>query len=282
MAGKGSLRSPWRSPFGVLAYGVVLVYAALLIIPVYFVVVSAFKDNQAIFGSPLALPASLSLTNFARAQVGAHLGQALLNSVTLTVSAELLTLALAIPASYALARAEGRVADALDRLFSLGFLVPAFAVLVPTLLLAVAAGLFRTTFFLVLFYPATALPLSIVLLTQFMRSIPKELAESATVDGASELAIMRRIWIPLSMPGVVAVVILNFLNFWNEYIFALVILGPESRTVQVAVPTLRAGLVVEYGLLSAGILISVLPVYLVYVFLQRQMQEALTAGAVKG
>jgi multiple sugar transport system permease protein len=282
MAGRGSLRSPWRRPLGLLAYGVVLVYAALLIIPVYFVVVSAFKDNQAIFGSPLALPASLSLTNFARAQVGAHLGQALLNSVTLTVSAELLTLALAIPASYSLARAEGRVADALDRLFSLGFLVPAFAVLVPTLLLAVAAGLFRTTFFLVLFYPATALPLSIVLLTQFMRSIPKELAESATVDGASELGIMRRIWIPLSMPGVVAVVILNFLNFWNEYIFALVILGPESRTVQVAVPTLRAGLVVEYGLLSAGILISVLPVYLVYVFLQRQMQEALTAGAVKG
>jgi multiple sugar transport system permease protein len=282
MAGKSSIRSPWRRPFGVLAYGVVLVYAVLLIIPVYFVVVSAFKDNQAIFGSPLALPTSLSLTNFARAQDGAHLGHALLNSVTLTVSAELLTLALAIPASYALARAEGRVADALDRLFSLGFLVPAFAVLVPTLLLAVAAGLFRTTFFLVLFYPATALPLSIVLLTQFMRSIPKELAESATVDGASELGIMRRIWIPLSMPGVVAVVILNFLNFWNEYIFALVILGPESRTVQVAVPTLRSGLVVEYGLLSAGILISVLPVYLVYVFLQRQMQEALTAGAVKG
>lgn len=282
MAGNGSLRSPWRRPLGVLAYGVVLVYAVLLIIPVYFVVVSAFKDNQAIFGSPLALPASLSLTNFARAQDGADLGQALLNSVTLTVSAELLTLALAIPASYALARAEGRVADGLDRLFSLGFLVPAFAVLVPTLLLAVAAGLFRTTFFLVLFYPATALPLSIVLLTQFMRSIPKELAESATVDGASELGIMRRIWIPLSMPGIVAVVILNFLNFWNEYIFALVILGPESRTVQVAVPTLRAGLVVEYGLLSAGILISVLPVYLVYVFLQRQMQEALTAGAVKG
>ena len=282
MAGKGSIRSPWRRPFGVLAYGIVLVYAALLIIPVYFVVVSAFKDNQAIFGSPLALPTSLSLTNFTRAQDGADLGQALLNSVTLTVSAELLTLVLAVPASYALARAEGRVAGALDRLFSLGFLVPAFAVLVPTLLLAVAAGLFRTTFFLVLFYPATALPLSIVLLTQFMRSIPKELAESATVDGASELGIMRRIWIPLSMPGVVAVVILNFLNFWNEYIFALVILGPESRTVQVAVPTLRAGLVVEYGLLSAGILISVLPVYLVYVVLQRQMQEALTAGAVKG
>jgi multiple sugar transport system permease protein len=282
VSSKGSIRSPWRRPFGILAYGLVLLYAALLIIPVYFVVVSAFKDNPAIFGSPLAPPSSLSLTNFARAQEGAKLGQALLNSVTLTVSAELLTLVLAIPASYALARAGGRAADALDRIFSLGFLVPAFAVLVPTLLLAVAAGLFRNTLFLILFYPATALPLSVVLLTQFMRSIPVELAESATVDGASELVILRRIWFPLSMPGVVAVVILNFLNFWNEYIFALVILGPASRTVQVAVPTLRSGLVVEYGLLSAGILISVLPVYLVYVFLQRQMQEALTAGAVKG
>jgi multiple sugar transport system permease protein len=282
MSSKVSMRSPWRRPLGVLAYGLVLVYAALLVIPVYFVVVSAFKDNQAIFGSPLALPSALSLANFARAQEGADLGRALLNSVTLTVSAELLTLALAIPASYALARAGGRVADAMDRLFSLGFLVPAFAVLVPTLLLAVAAGLFRSTFFLILFYPATALPLTIVLLTQFMRSIPIELAESATVDGATELGILRRIWIPLIMPGVAAVVILNFLNFWNEYIFALVILGPDSRTVQVAVPTLRTGLVIEYGLLSAGILISVLPVYVAYVFLQRRMQDALTAGAVKG
>jgi multiple sugar transport system permease protein len=282
MSSKVSMRSPWRRPLGVLAYGLVLVYAALLVIPVYFVVVSAFKDNQAIFGSPLALPSGLSLANFARAQEGADLGRALLNSVTLTVSAELLTLALAIPASYALARAGGRVADAMDRLFSLGFLVPAFAVLVPTLLLAVAAGLFRSTFFLILFYPATALPLTIVLLTQFMRSIPIELAESATVDGATELGILRRIWIPLSMPGVAAVVILNFLNFWNEYIFALVILGPDSRTVQVAVPTLRTGLVIEYGLLSAGILISVIPVYVAYVFLQRRMQDALTTGAVKG
>ena len=277
-----SLRSPWRRPAGIIAYGLVLVYAALLVVPAYFVVVSAFKDNQGIFESPLALPSSLSWDNFTRAWEGADLGRALRNSVTLTVSAELLTLALAIPASYALARAGGRAAVILDRLFSLGFLVPAFAVLVPTLLLAVEVGMFQQTRFLILFYPATALPLSVVLLTQFMRSIPAELAESAMIDGASELGILRRIWLPLSMPGVVAVVILNFLNFWNEYIFALVILGPDSRTVQVAVPTLRQGLVVEYGLLSAGILISVVPVYLVYVVLQRRMQEAMTAGAVKG
>jgi multiple sugar transport system permease protein len=277
-----SLRSPWRRPAGIIAYGLVLVYAALLVVPAYFVVVSTFKDNQGIFESPLALPSSLSWDNFTRALDAADLGRALRNSVTLTVSAELLTLALAIPASYALARAGGRAADILDRLFSLGFLVPAFAVLVPTLLLAVELGMFQQTRFLILFYPATALPLSVVLLTQFMRSIPVELAESAMIDGASELRILRRIWLPLSMPGVVAVAILNFLNFWNEYIFALVILGPDSRTVQVAVPTLRQGLVVEYGLVSAGIVISVVPVYLVYVVLQRRMQEAMTAGAVKG
>lgn len=274
--------SPWLRPSGMLAYGLVLVYAALLVIPVYFLVVSAFKDNQGIFGSPLALPSGLDFDNFVRAQEGANLGQAMLNSVILTLSAQLVTLALAIPASYALARVGGRTAAALDRLFALGFLVPAFAVLVPTLLFAVAAGLFRNMIFLVLFYPATVLPLSIVLLTQFMRSIPIELAESATVDGAGQLRILWKIWIPLSMPGIVAVVILNFLNFWNEYIFALVILGPSSRTVQVAVPTLRSGLVVEYGLLAAGVLISVVPVYLVYILMQRRMHEALTAGAVKG
>lgn len=265
-----------------LAYGLVLLYAAMLVLPLYYVVISAFKDNQAIFGSPLTPPSSLSLANFADAMEAGNLTRALVNSATITLAAEVVTLALAIPASYALSRAGGRVAEMLDRLFGLGFLIPAFAVLVPTLLLAVEAGLFRTRTFLILFYPATALPLSVVLLTQFMRSIPTELEESATVDGASRWGILWRIWVPLSMSGIVSVAILNFLGFWSEYIFALVILGPQTRTVQVAVPTLRADQVVEYGLLAAGIVISLLPVYLVYAFLQRRMQEALITGAVKG
>ena len=276
------MRSPWRRPTGILVYGLVLVYAAILVVPAYFVVVSAFKDNQAIFGSPLSPPSSLSCDNFIRAQEGADLGQALVNSVILTVGAELLTLALAIPASYALARAGGRAAEASTGSSRSVSWCPRSRCSFRRCCSRSRRACSNNTLFLILFYPATVLPLSIVLLTQFMRSIPTELAESATVDGASEVGILRRIWIPLSMPGVVAVVILNFLNFWNEYVFALVILGPDSRTIQVAVPTLRQGLIVEYGLVSAGVLISIIPVYLVYVLLQRRMQEAMTAGAVKG
>ncbi len=102
------------------------------------------------------------------------------------------------------------------------------------------------------------------------------------MDGAGHWTILRKIFVPLIVPGISTVAILNFLAFWNEYVFALVILGPESRTVQVALPTLRTGQVVDYGLLAAGILMTLLPVYLVYAFMQRRMREALVTGAVKG
>jgi multiple sugar transport system permease protein len=273
------LPSPGWAVSHVLAWG----YALLLVIPLYYLIASSFKQNLSIFTRPFAILVETGWDNFTAAIERARLWQATGNSVLITVLAEVLTLALAIPAAYALARSSGRVAGLVEKFFGLGFLIPGFAALVPTVLLAIELGLFQTRTFLVLFLPAGALPLAVILLTQFMRTVPPELEESAMLDGASRFQILWRIYVPLTVPGIATVAILNFLNFWNEYLFALVLAGPDPavRTTQVALPTLVSQNNTEYGVLAAGTLLTLIPVFVVYVVLQRRMEEALLSGAVK-
>ncbi|MEU9095453.1 carbohydrate ABC transporter permease [Streptomyces sp. NPDC048428] len=258
-------------------------YAALLVVPLYYLLVSAFKTNDQIFGSPFSLPTSFSPHNFGEAFSSADLGPAIVNSVLVTVVALALTLALAIPAAFAIARTEGRVGALVERVFSLGFLVPTFAALFPTFLLAAATGLFHTRTFMILFLPATAMPLSVVILVQFMRTIPREMEEAARMDGASTFAVLRHIYTPMCMPGIATILLLNFLTFWNEYLYSLVIIGPdpEQRTVQVALPTLKSLTGTDYGILTAGTVLTLVPVWAVYTVLQKRMQQALVSGAVK-
>lgn len=277
----GPRRLTGRFAMGV-AYLPVLAYAAVLVVPLYYVLVSSFKTNVTVFQSPLALPASLSLGTYEQAQHFANLTGALANSAILIVGAEIVALVLTVLAAYAIARIPSRISTVAEQIFGLGLLIPAFAILVPTYLLAVFSGMLHTRLFLMLFYSATVLPLSVILLAQFMRTIPHEIEESATIDGASRMEILWHIILPLSRPGMATVMILNFLHFWNEFLFALILTDDGSRTVQVALTFLKGGRVVDYALLAAGTVITLIPVFFAYGILQRRMQEALVAGSVKG
>ncbi|MFG2524506.1 carbohydrate ABC transporter permease [Streptomyces sp. NPDC048527] len=265
------------------AHILVWLYAVLLVVPLYYFVASAFKTNEEIFADPFALPSSFGLGNFNTAFHSADLGLAVVNSALVTVFSLVLTLALAIPAAFALARSTGRLASVVEAVFSLGFLIPTFAALFPTFLLAAATGLFHTRTFMILFLPATALPLSVVILVQFMRTIPREMEEAARMDGASTFAVLRHVYTPMCLPGIATVLLLNFLTFWNEYLYSLVIIGPDpaQRTVQVALPTLKSITGTDYGVLTAGTVLTLVPVWVVYTVLQKRMQQALVSGAVK-
>ncbi|MDR1294340.1 MAG: carbohydrate ABC transporter permease [Bifidobacteriaceae bacterium] len=276
--GRGPRRE--RSPVAtVLSW----LYALLLAAPIYYLVVSALKTNIEIFIRPFAIPATWLWENFATAWNSAALGRALLNSVLICAVAIALTLLLAVPASYALARGEGRLSRIITNAFAAGFLIPPFAALIPTVILAIHMGLFFTREFQMLYLPASALPLSVLLLTQFMRTVPRELVESAALDGAGHWHTLTRVFVPIARPGIVSVMILQLLTFWNEYLFSLTITGtaPATRTVQVALPTLISDST-NYGVLAAGTVLTLLPVYIAYSLMSKRMQEALVAGAVKG
>lgn len=260
----------------------VWIYALILSLPIYYVVISAFKTNIEIFDTPLSFPKKFFLQNFKDAWTGAVLGPGLINSIKVTLIAEIITLAFALPAAYGIARSKGRSGRVVERIFALGFLVPAFAALVPTLLLSIKLHLYQTIPYLAFFLSASTMPISVILLTQFMRAIPAELEESAMLDGATRWQTLKNIYIPLSRPGIILIIILNFLTYWNEYLFSVVLLGFDvaNRTLQVALPTLVSDNT-DYGILLAGTVIGLIPVYLVYIFFHRKIEGALLAGSIK-
>jgi multiple sugar transport system permease protein len=269
----------------ITSYVLVILYALTLVIPLYWLFISAFKDRLQTVGNPFAPTFSAGVAHFKEVWSLLDMGQAMVNSLYITSASLVLTLVAAIPAAYGVARAGGRTATSVERLYALGFLIPGFAALLPTLLIAIHINMYNLREFMILLMPATAQPLAVILLTQFMRAVPAELEESATMDGAGRFRILWSIYLPLVMPGIATVTILNFIGFWNEYLFTLIIVGtsPEVRTVQVALPTLIGSRgVTDYAVVCAGTVISVLPVFIVYIVLNRRMENALVQGALKG
>jgi multiple sugar transport system permease protein len=265
-----------------LGYFFAGLYALLIIIPLYFVLVSAFKNNAQIITTPLALPTVLDFGKFIQAQNNVNLLHALMISAIITIGAELLTLLLAFPAAYAVARLQTRLAAAVEAIFSLGFLIPGLAILMPVYLMTAKAGLLYNPIALIILYPALNLPLAMILLTGFMRKLPRELEESAVMDGGNVLQIIGHIFFPICAPGILTVLVLNFINIWNEYLFALILMDSDNRTIQLATALLRASQrSVDYGLIAAGVVISMIPVYVAFVFFQDKIMSGMLAGAVK-
>jgi len=267
--------------FTLLNYCWAILYCFLILTPLYFVIISSFKNNFEIFNALMRLPKTLNLDNYRRAIEYGGLFKAIWVSFYVTVGAELVTLALAFPAAYAIARIRTRLSSLVEGLFGLGFLIPGMAMLVPILLLIVHMKLYHSPLGLIVVYPATALPGSVILLAATLRSIPKEMEESAQIDGANRLQILRHIFIPLSSAGIATVLVLNFISFWSEYIFALVLLGTNTRTIQLAVAGLKSQRVVDFGLVAAGAVISMMPVYIIFLFFQERIMSGMLAGAVK-
>jgi len=277
-------RKARNSPDGFIigGYFFSILYACLIIIPLYFVVISAFKNNSQIITTPLALPSALDFSKFLQAQANVNLLRAILISVAIAIGAEILTLILAFPAAYAIARMQTRLAPLTEAIFSLGFLIPSLAILMPVYLMTAKAGLLYHPIALVILYPAFSLPLSLILLTSFMRKLPRELEESAVMDGGNVFQIIIYIFFPICMPGILTVLVLNFINMWNEYLFALILMDSNNRTVQLALALLRANQrSVDYGLIAAGVLISMIPVFIIFIFFQDKIMSGMLTGAIK-
>jgi len=271
-----------RSPFIICGYLFAIIYALLIIIPLYFVVISAFKNNAQIITTPLSLPSAFDFKKFIQAQSLVNLVRATLISTVVSVGAEAVTILLAFPAAYAIARIQTRLSAFAEAIFGLGFLIPGLAILMPVYLMTARAGLLYNPIALIILYPAFNLPLSIILLSSFMRKLPRELEESVVMDGGNVLQIIFYIFVPISMPGIITVIVLNFINMWNEYLFALILMDSNNRTIQLATALLRANQrTIDYGLIAAGVVTSLIPVLIIFIFFQEQIMSGMLAGAVK-
>jgi ABC-type glycerol-3-phosphate transport system permease component len=267
----------------VLRQAILIAAALAALYPVFFMVTTAFKTQGQYLDSPYGLPWPLSPGNFSEAVHGSTFFEWFRNSIILTFGSVALSTFLAAPAAFAIARMRFRGRDVFFAASTALMVVPPVVMLMPLFILFTNLSLVSTYQGVILIYGGLTLPFSIYMLTNFFRSIPHELVESALTDGAKHVTIMFRIVLPLSAPALVTLIVVNGLWAWNELLIALVFLpSDEMKTLMVGVTVFQSKYNLNVPVTMAGMLLASVPMLLVYLFGQRFFIRGLTAGAVKG
>ncbi|MBS1888608.1 MAG: carbohydrate ABC transporter permease [Actinobacteria bacterium] len=268
---------------GALALWLILATIALsTLYPLFFLVATALRTTQDYRLSPAGIPHELTLDNIHLAFSEVEIGKLALNSLMVVVPAVIIVTVFACLAAYALVHFRFPLRrSALVVVVALMALPPA-VVLIPIFKVVLEAGLLNNRLGLILVYSALNLPFSIFLMASFMRSVPDELLNAARIDGAGPLRTLWSVVIPLVRPGLLTLVTLNFLFMWNEFLYALVILQKETnRTIMVGIAQFQSHWEKNLGVVSAGLLLSMIPPLLIFLFFQRDLARGLTSGAVK-
>lgn len=204
------------------------------------------------------------------------------HSFVVALGTVVLGLLVSVTAAYAFSRFRfpGRRAFMLQ--FLLVNMFPIVLLILPLFVMMRRLGLLDTHIALIVANATTAIPFAVWMLTSYVGAIPKSLDEAAMIDGCSRLGAMRRVILPLALPGIISTGIYIFITAWNEYLYALTLGGRSVRTVTVAIQTLIGEFQIEWGLLAAGGVVGALPVTILFLLVQRRLVGGLTQGAVKG
>jgi raffinose/stachyose/melibiose transport system permease protein len=267
----------------VILWVVLLAIAVLWIAPFVFIAFTALKANSAIMAtSAFAPPTSIEWGNFSGAWTRGNFSTTVFNSAVITLIKVPLGLIISAMAAYALSRIRLPAGRAIFLLILFGTMLPFQVMLAPLFTLVNQLGLINSYVGIILPYLAFGVPYQVFILHGFFGEIPKELSEAALVDGASHLTIFRRIFLPISLPVLAALLILDFVATWNEFAMALVILQDNSKwTLPLGLMSFQSQFSNDYGQLNAAIVMTVLPATVVYLIFQRYFVSGLTSGAVK-
>ena len=268
----------------VLVYLTILVVMAVCLFPFWWMIILSLKHRVDIFAGPSLLPPNPTLDNYTQLFNQNHFGSFLMNSIIVVVFSTGLSLLIGAPMAYSLARF--RLAA---RLNSLGLMAALLVRIVPPILLVVPfylaladIGLLNSLLGLIVVYTGINTSFVVWMMQSFFAEIPKEIEEAALVDGDNRLSAMRRVLLPLAMPGFAATAIFVVVATYNEYLLALTLTGsPKAQTVPVGISTLIGKTQVDWGPMAAAGVIGVLPILVFAAIAQRQIVRGLTMGAVK-
>jgi len=264
-----------------IALILLVLFGIVCFLPFLWVLVSAVKPANEIMIKPFALPSRIMLSNFSSAWEQASIGSFFWNSLIISGISVGLILIVSAMSAYIL----GRVAPSLFLFtyFTMGIMIPLQAIVIPTFVIIKNMGLLNTRAGLILAYTTSGLSFGIFVLTAFFRTIPGEMEEAAVIDGCSRGRIFTSILLPLAKPGLATVGTFVFLQCWNEYLFASVLIAkPQFKTLTQGIMLLKGQYSTNYAVLCAGLTFAILPVLAAFIVLQKQVIRGLMAGAVKG
>ncbi|RYZ32357.1 MAG: carbohydrate ABC transporter permease [Propionibacteriaceae bacterium] len=273
---RGTTRKNWAG--GALSW----VWLLIVLVPIYWIIITSFKDQSVYFSSnPLAPPTEPTLTNYALV-VESDFPRYFVNSVIVTVGSIVPAVLISFLAAFAIVRGRGWVLKGINTLLLMGLAIPLQATIIPVYLIIIRLGLYDTLGAIILPSIAFAIPLSVLVLTNFIRDVPKELFESMRMDGASDWQTLWQLAFPLTKPALVTVTIYNGLGIWNGFLLPLVLTqSPEKRLLPLGLSTFQGQYSVNVPAILASVVLTTLPILVLYMIGRRQLMSGLTAGFSK-
>lgn len=265
------------------AYAVMLLFTAMTLYPIFWLIMNSFKSTREFQVSQLAFPKEPTLSNYVEAWKMGDFGLLFPNSILYTIGATLGIVFVSLLAGFAFAKIASRATKPLYNGFVIGILITAQSLMIPLFLEINLLGLYNTRIAVLLVYIGTGLPLGVYLATEYIKSIPSALVESARIDGAGFFTIFRKIILPMSMPVAVTLSILNISNIWNEFaLINILVSRTELKSLPLGIYKFSGSLSTDYGKQFAALTIGMIPMLLFYVIFRKQITKGVAAGAVKG
>lgn len=265
-------------------YSLITILLITQLYPLLWLVLYSFKNNEEILsGSFFSLPSNWRWENYSSAIESGNYFSYLKNSILVTATTLTIVIILASLAAFAISRFQWKYGGLVLLMFLLGMMIPMQGTLLPLMVIFKNLDILNTRWAMILPYIAFQIPIAVFILSGFMKTIPQEIEESAIIDGANIFRIYTNIILPISIPPVVTVCILTFINVWNEYILAATFVSAEKyKTLPFGIYSFVSQYSSNYGSIGAYLVLGALPVICVYLFMAEKITKGMVAGAVKG
>ena len=267
----------------VLLYCVLLTFTFMTLYPIFWLIMSSFKTTQEFQMNRLGLPRRWTIKNYPQAWNIGGFNQLFMNSIIYTVTSTSAVVLLSLSAGFAFAKIRSRATPFLHGSFVIGILLSLEAILIPLFLMSNAAGLTDRRLGIILPYIGMGMPKGVYLCTEYIKSIPDSLVESARLDGASYPRILASIIMPMAKPVATTLAILNVTGVWNEFMLVNILASKGSlKSLPVGILKFSGALASDYGKQFAALVIGMLPMLVFYAIFRNQITKGVSAGAVKG
>lgn len=267
----------------VVTYTILIIFALLAILPILWLIMSSFKTSQEYQLDRLGFPKQFFWQNYRDAWVRGHFGTYIINSVIYTAVTVIAVLVLGMMSGFAFAKIKMKCTKILYGSYIIGILMTLQSIMIPLFIVINQVGLYDTKLGVLIPYIGIGLPMGVYLCTEYIRSIPDALVESARIDGASYFKIFFSIVVPMAKPVATTLAILNISGTWNEFMLINMLTSSSSnKSLPVGIQSFAGSLSTDYGKLFASLVIGLLPMLIFYLVFRKEITKGVAAGAVKG
>ena len=269
-------------PKQILIYVLFAVLLILFLVPFALVLLNSFKPNKEIILSPLALPKEINLQGYVKAFSSMNYVQTFTNSLIITVLSIVFIILFAVMCAYFFARNNWKINKIIFSIMVTSMIIPFQTIMIPVVRNFSAVNAVDNIFMVVVFYVGAHISMAVFMFQGFIKGIPVELDEAATIDGCGQFQILFKIVCPLLKPIISTVAVLDILAIWNDFLLPYILLQSNRlKTLPLMTYSFFGQYSVDYSLVCSGLIMSILPVIIIYIFLQKQIIEGVVAGAIK-